>query len=406
MNVAYGSVPKDGGTFTFYRNMRNPLSKYGVNLYCVSVGKEQAALWNNDFVDDNCFLIAPNTHNVKSQAKFFVDWCVKMQINMVIGVNSEAILCSIPHLPAHIRILSRCANAFNHGYNLTLMGNDRLEAIFAISPKLKHDLINKYGANPDLIHLIPNGISSNPYKEAYKEERGKSDVLRLGFLGRLEHNQKGIMHIPKILNELERSKVSFSLKIAGVGKDRKRLERSLRNRIDNGQVIFLGSIKPQEVPLFFKNIDIYIFPSHFEGCPNALIESMISGCVPFSWNIKGITDFIIKNNRTGFIHDLGDYKGMSKNIKFLDQNRSILNQFSKNSSKDAKKRFDPDKTAREYSKVLKYVDAKEFIKIKPLPWKKFKIDENFERKWDSIISRSLRYNIKLFYSYINKTINH
>ena len=97
MNVAYGSVPKDGGTFTFYRNMRNPLSKYGVNLYCVSVGKEQAALWNNDFVDDNCFLIAPNTHNVKSQAKFFVDWCVKMQINMVIGVNSEAILCSIPH---------------------------------------------------------------------------------------------------------------------------------------------------------------------------------------------------------------------------------------------------------------------------------------------------------------------
>ena len=70
------------------------------------------------------------------------------------------------------------------------------------------------------------------------------------------------------------------------------------------------------------------------------------------------------------------------------------------------KRFDPDKTAREYSKVLKYVDAKEFLKIKPLPWKKFKIDENFERKWDSIISRSLRYNIKLFYSYINKTINH
>ena len=187
INIAFGSVPKDGGTFTFYKNIRRALEKYGIFMYCVALGKEQAALWENSYADKNTVLLAANTYNVKKQAKTFVDWCEKTQIDLVMGINSEAILSSIPHLPKHIRVVSRCANAFDHGYRITMSGKERLQAIFAITPRLQDDLIEKYNANPAIMHLIPNGIDPLPFELASQNERGLKDILQLGFLGRLEH---------------------------------------------------------------------------------------------------------------------------------------------------------------------------------------------------------------------------
>ena len=44
------------------------------------------------YADENCVLLAKNTYNVKKQSEEFVNWCVFKKINIVIGVNSEAIL--------------------------------------------------------------------------------------------------------------------------------------------------------------------------------------------------------------------------------------------------------------------------------------------------------------------------
>ncbi len=54
--VAFGTVPKDGGTFTFYRNLRGPLLAHGIDLHCVSVGAREAKLWDRAFADDGCVL--------------------------------------------------------------------------------------------------------------------------------------------------------------------------------------------------------------------------------------------------------------------------------------------------------------------------------------------------------------
>ena len=75
INIAFGSVPKDGGTFTFYRNIRPALENYNITMYCVAVGKEQAELWEESYADKNTVLLAANTYNVKKQAQVFVKWC-------------------------------------------------------------------------------------------------------------------------------------------------------------------------------------------------------------------------------------------------------------------------------------------------------------------------------------------
>lgn len=401
IKIAFGSVAKDGGTFTFYRNIRPALEKYGITMYCIAVGKEQAELWEESYADKNTVLVAEHTYNVKKQAQEFVVWCESMNIDMVMGINSEAILSAIPHLPKHIRVVSRCANAFDHGYRITMSGRERLQAIFAITPRLQDDLIEKYDANPAIMHLIPNGIDPLPFEKASQTERGQEDILQLGFLGRLEHNQKGVMHLPNLVKNLNLHEVPFHLSIAGKGADREKLEKALKPWIQTEQISFLGALNRKQVPDFLAKTDIYIFPSHFEGCPNALLEAMMAGCVAVSWTIKGITDYVLKEGATGFLHAVGDCEHMATNIKKLNENRVLLKKISKQAAEDARSRFTPKLTAAAYAKVLKEVMKQPILDISPLSWNQFKPDVNFKQKGDPWLSRGLKKKIKNLISYLS-----
>ena len=394
INIAFGSVPKDGGTFTFYRNIRPELETHGITMYCVALGRQQATLWEEGYADKNTVLLAANTYNLKKQAKVFVKWCETMKIDIVMGINSEAILSAIPHLPIHIRVVSRCANAFDHGYRITMSGRERLQAIFAITPRLQEDLINKYDADSAIMHLIPNGIDPSPFENASQRERGHVEKLQLGFLGRLEHNQKGVMHLPNLVKNLNALEIPFHLSIAGKGTDREKLEKALEPSIKTGQVSFLGSLTRTQVPDFLAKTDIYIFPSHFEGCPNALLESMMAGCVAMSWTIKGITDYLLQEEETGFLHTVGDCEHMAANIKKLNDNRILLRLVSKQAAKDARLRFTSELTAAAYAKVLNEVMNQSVFDISVLPWGKFKPDVNFKQKGDPWLPRGVKRKIK------------
>ena len=386
IRFAFGSVPKDGGTFTFYRNLRPALLEYGIDMRCVSVGKAQANLWEEAYADDGCVLLTPKTGNIKKQALAFADWCEQENIDVVMGINSEAILSSLPHLPERIRVLSRCANGFDHGYRIALSGWERLARIVALSPRLEQDLIHQYGVNPDLVTLIPNGIDPAPFDEAAGWPRGRNRELQLGFLGRLEHNQKGVFHLPEIVRELNARKVAFSLRIAGKGKHRQRLESMFLSEIENGQVQFIGALPPEEVPGFLSEIDVFLFPSHFEGFPNALLESMLAGCVPVSWLIEGITDFMIEDGTTGFLCPVGDYHQVADRIVDLEQDRVNLQRMSEESACVARQRFTNRKAAEVYTALIKDVMNQPPPCWTPKPWMNFSRDPNFEYGWKETFS--------------------
>ncbi len=388
--VAFGSVPKDGGTFTFYRNIRPALLEHGIDMRCVAIGKAQAELWEETYVDEGCELLASNTRNIKKQAMVFAEWCEKEKVDIVMGINSEAILSSLPHLPEKIRVMSRCANAFDHGYKITLSCAERLVRIVAITPRLKHDLVNKYGADSSKLCLIPNGIAPDPFKQAAVAPRGQESLLRLGFLGRLEHGQKGVLYLPKIVRELNRLDVKFQLRIAGKGRHQSALEQELHTEIAQGQVELIGAIIPNEVPEFLSETDLFLFTSHFEGCPNALLEAIMAGCVPVSWLIDGITDFIIEDEKSGFICPMGNIEFFARRIEQLDHDRTALQAMSKAAAQVGRERFTNERAARAYADLFKEVMAESPPSWAPKPWGKFQSDPNFEHSWTELLPVNMR----------------
>ena len=394
ITIAFGSVPKDGGTYTFYRNIRPKLLEKNIDLRCVSVGKKEVGLIENTYIDKGCVILAENTLNVKTQAQIFSDWCEAVGIDIVIGINSIAILSALPHLPQNIRVMARCANSFDHGYRITIACYDRLAAIIAQTPRQFDDLQKEYGVSTKKLTLIPNGIEIEPFKNASLEPRGQKAVLEIGYIGRLEHHQKGVLFLPEIVRRLKKKSVPFVLKIAGKGVHGKTLENKLGQYAKAGEVQFLGALPPTQISKFLSEIDVIVFPSQFEGCPNALLEAMIAGCVPVSSHLEGITDFIIKEENTGFLCPVGDCESFANYIAELSGDREKIREISKGAAKDARGRFSSSRAADDYSIIFNKVMGMAPPKWNPKPWSEFRVEPAFKESWVRHIPNPVKMGIK------------
>ncbi len=389
IRVALGSVPKDSGTFTFYRNLRPALLDRGIELRCITVGAEQRALWETAYADEGCVLLAGRSLDPKRQARSFAAWCAQENIDIVIGLNSEPILSALPHLPERIRVLSRCANGFDHGYRISLSGRDRLARIIALTPRLRDDLITDYGAPSDRVVLIPNGIAAAPF-DAAARPRPTGPRLELGFLGRLEHGQKGVLHLPAIVAALKAQDVPFRLRIAGKGRHGPDLRRALAAEIGAGRVDLLGPLAPTEVPGFLGSTDVFLFPSHFEGCPNALLEAMMAGCAPVSWRLPGITDFVLEDGRSGSLVPTGDTAAFAGRIAALARDPAGLAAMQRAAAAEARRRFADHVAADAYAALFQAVMAEPAPPWQPRDWRRFVADPNFPRSWRRRVPPGLR----------------
>lgn len=347
-------------------------------------------LWEDEFADAGCVSLARWSVSIKRQSQAFVEWCETEGIDVVMGINSEAILSAIPHLPERVRVLSRCANGFDHGYRITLSGLERLASIVALTPRLRDDLISKFEVDPERIILIPNGIDPVPFASAAQRARGQDERLQLGFLGRLEHNQKGVLHLPAIVSELKNLAVPFHLRIAGKGRHEIELKNALAGEVAEGRVEFVGSLKPAAVPDFLKATDVFLFTSHFEGCPNALLEAMMAGAVPVSWHLNGITDFVIADGQSGLLCETGDTVSFANQIATLHHDRMKLDAMHGNASAIARQRFSNDVACGAYAELFHSVMEKEPPDCVERPWSEFIPDPNFSYTWRRYVPKSIK----------------
>ncbi|MDA3898134.1 MAG: glycosyltransferase family 4 protein [Desulfobacteraceae bacterium] len=359
-------------------------------------------MWDQEFVDDGCVLLVKDEGDVKKQAMAFADWCVESGVDIVMGINSLAILSALPHLSQKIRVLSRCANAFDHGYKITLSCHERLAQIIATTPRLKIDIINLYGGDEQKIQLIPNGISPETFDSAAMKLRGVEGPLRLGFVGRLEHKQKGVLFLPDIIRRLDHKGVDFTFRIAGKGVHKKVLERQLKQYVSDGRVRFEGALLPSAIADFLGEVDVFVFVSQFEGCPNALLEAMMAGCVPVTFKIKGITDFIVRDGITGFICPMAGCEAFADRIAELGVDRSRLQEMASVAAGEARQRFSNVRAAQRYAQVFNEVMQAPAPSWEPKLWSDFRPDPAFvnSRSWHSILPKPVKRAIKNYLFYV------
>ena len=161
------------------------------------------------------------------------------------------------------------------------------------------------------------------------------------FVGRLS-KEKGIILILKSLKEIN-TKIRFRLDIYGDGPEKKNIkEYILSNNLKN-KIFLMGHEK--EKYKIFKNADLFINASLFEGLPNALVQAINHNVYPICSNAPGGNIEVINNGKFGMSFDLNDKNDLKKKIiRFINKkpklnNSAIINHLKKYTEKNSNKKY-------------------------------------------------------------------
>ncbi|MCL9817479.1 glycosyltransferase [Natronocalculus amylovorans] len=150
------------------------------------------------------------------------------------------------------------------------------------------------GVSPDKIEVIPNGRDMSIFERATPAEdieslRSKSDTKIVGTVGRLI-KRKGHHDLLIAWEEISSEYNNAELVIVGGGREREAIEDRASELGISSSVHLLGTRR--DVPDVLEALDIFVFPSHFEGLPGALIEAMASGLPIVATNVDGNAELI------------------------------------------------------------------------------------------------------------------
>lgn len=220
---------------------------------------------------------------------------------------------------------------------------DRLtDAVFCVSRKIQRRMAEEFGI----------GLNKMFYKESpvyvhhdaffvrnYTTEGQKP--LRLGYAARLVKIQKRADLFPELIEELEKRRVNYYLTIVGDGTYRQHIEEYIAKNGLEHRVLIKGSIPHEDVVDFWREQDIFLSFSDFEGSSISALEAMAQGAVPVETDVSGVREFV-ENGVNGFVTEVGDVARIAECICWLGRNRNQLRQMGMQSRKIIIEKCNPE----------------------------------------------------------------
>ena len=225
------------------------------------------------------------------------------------------------------------------------------DALVANSQGLKR-LAEDFYDKKDIL-IIPNGadvraFSENTEKDAEKSSDGRS-LCRLLFASRLIE-RKGLQDILPQLNDVIKScsdsGVKLVLDVVGDGPYREKLETIVKEQRLEGNVVFHGQKSKEQLPAYYSQADIFLFPSRKEGMSNAVLEAMSYGLPIIMTPCQG-SDELIDGN--GYVIEAKEF---GNKIKDLVLNRDSCSKMGRRSTQLIEDVFSWRNTSDSYLKLF------------------------------------------------------
>lgn len=157
---------------------------------------------------------------------------------------------------------------------------------------------------------------SRKYKKIYNLKKKK-----IIYVGRLS-KEKGVDIIIDALSIVSK-KYKFLFEIYGKGKDKKILQNLVKHHKMEKKVLFKGFLYNKNK--IFKNADLFINASKFEGLPNALVQSLNYGIFPICTNSPGGNMEVIKFGKLGLSFKTDNIFDLKNKIEFFIEKKLRLN---------------------------------------------------------------------------------
>ena len=224
--------------------------------------------------------------------------------------------------PIFTRVSTTMKQVFNSEEKLPDL-NFRLSAIFEEKQIHRSDHIvthtqehakevsNLLNLNPKKFDVIPHGICPKIRTEGKKTNLRDSKIVKILFVGRLEH-RKGfdilVRSIPKIIESFS----DIHIDICGTGE---LLEIAKSDLLPShlSKISFHGYQTRESLDLFYSNCDIFIAPSRYESFGIVYLEAM-KFSKPVIACDSGGTPEVVSDGTTGILVEPGNVESLAKAV--------------------------------------------------------------------------------------------
>ncbi len=197
-----------------------------------------------------------------------------------------------------------------------------------------------------VVYINPPSI--NKIEKIHRVKKKYSEVKRIIYVGRLS-KEKGVITILKALSEIK-DDYKFKFEIFGEGNEKRTIENFIKEKKLSKKVFFKGFHKNKMK--IFKNKDLFINASWFEGLPNALVQSLNYNVFPICSKSPGGNFEVIKYGKLGLVFKTNSSEDLKKKILLFFKKSQKLPQKIRI---EHLKNFTQLKSNQEYLKILKNI---------------------------------------------------
>jgi len=297
----------------------------------------------------NITVVSPTTNSknfikVTLNMFFILKRYIRKKFNVVYVHNQDDILPSIFYLiryPSIVcihdiipLIIKERKFLYNFYFKISLiilrfLIKHRKIVIITPSKTSKRDLV-LFGFPKNRVIVMYWGIDHNIYKpiEKIREERSKRKEIIIGYLGSYstKKSRKNIDLLIEAYLELRKKYPNIKLYLAG-----KYPEWFVSKYKD--YITFLGFLPEEKVPEFYNEIDIFIYPSKYEGFGMQILEAMSCGTLVLASDIPTFREFLPKEllfklDKNDLIKKIEEFLDEKKREKYIDKLVNISMSFN------------------------------------------------------------------------------
>lgn len=196
---------------------------------------------------------------------------------------------------------------------------DKFDRIFAIADKVKEHFAAFYPEYAKKIEVLHNIVDRDTIRSRAMEKGGFDDDYagsRILTVGRLTY-QKGYDIAIEAMKLLRNSGCEAKWYVLGEGEQRKKLEKKIADLELQDSFYLVGAVE-NPYP-YYRQTDLYVHATRFEGKSIAIQEAQALGCAIIASDCNGNKEQII-NHEDGIICELTPWS-ISENIRVLLENK-------------------------------------------------------------------------------------
>jgi glycosyltransferase involved in cell wall biosynthesis len=209
---------------------------------------------------------------------------------------------------------------------------------------------------PDIpIEVVTNAIDLSRFTPPLQQVQ--REAIRIIYVGRLvaSKSPETLIRAAALLKTMEVE--PFQLQLIGEGEQRSRLEKMVLEHNLAREIIFSGWIGPPDLIDYYRQADIFITATIWEGMPNTVLEAMATGLPVVSTRAPGLDQLVVEG-QNGYLVEAGDVQTMADRLRRLINNPYERGRMGRESRKIAEREFSWEYITAQYVDIYERVRRK------------------------------------------------